>query len=89
MVEPYPKGTKVIIRTFQEMPDGWNGHMFDELMGKTAVIRSSPHRVRDVRSYNYKLDRWEWSWRHTDLIPINGGKLEPNTAFRIKKYENR
>lgn len=86
MDKAYPVGTKVLINTFMRMPDGWNGHMFDELMGQTATIISAPSYIADPRSYNYKLDKWQWAWRHLDLTPVHGVEPEPNLAFRIKKH---
>jgi hypothetical protein len=87
-VSPYPVGTKVRIRKFRRIPDGWNQEMFDYMMGEIAIIRNAPPPGARISTaaYNYKLVNSQWSWRHADFDVLEMPKLEPNSAFRIKKH---
>ena len=87
--ETYPVGAKVRIRERDrgKKPEGWNSDMMP-LIGEIARIslwENGPGR----NEYRYRLNRWEWSWRHCDLILLELPKLNPNSAFRNRKHENR
>lgn len=86
-VKPYPRGTKVRINHFEEVPEGWNTYMFHELMGKTSVIAYAPKDSQiDDREFYYKLVGWDWNWRHRDLCPLDKIANDPNLAFRMRKH---
>ena len=87
-VVPYPIGTKVQIKKFKRMPDGWNSEMFTYMMGQTVTIRSAPMPgcLIDSKSYNYKVNGNTWSWRHLDFKVLEMPEIGPNEAFRMKKH---
>lgn len=77
----YPVGSKVRIKDPGKIPSNWNGHMM-MLVGRTAfVVKSERQGI-----YRYRLDSWDWSWRHCDLELVEMPKLNPNIEFRNRRY---
>lgn len=72
-------GDKVLIRTYDKKPGLWDdsGEMFG-LMGTVHIIER-------LAGLYYKLSGVDWSWREEDLIPLEEGRVDPNTAFQIKR----
>jgi len=85
--QTYPVGSKVKIKSPGGKPDGWNEDMIP-LIGEMALIERC-HDDRLPDRYIYRLNRWEWSWRHCDLELLEAGKLNPNEAFRYRKHAIR
>ena len=77
----YPIGTEVQIVDPGKLPGGWNSEMM-HLIGRKALIVSNNDDLPS--GFCYKLDQWNWSWRHMDLMLVD--LSNPNTAFRVRKH---
>lgn len=80
----YPVGSLVRVKDPGKRPGNWNGDMMG-LIGQTAYIHTAdPHTPKG--SYRYRLANWQWTWRHQDLELLELPKLDPNAAFRNRRY---
>ena len=80
----FEPGDKVLIKTYMHNPDFWDrDRVMFGLMGTTGTVE------RYVGDGRYRLVGLSWTWRGRDLMLIAGAKLEPNTAFRIKRSKRK
>ena len=81
LCKTYPIGTKIAIQDPGDKPANWNPDMM-KLVGCVSYIKQNSNG----HPYRYRLQGWDWTWRHCDLIVLCLPTLDPNKAFRDKKY---
>jgi len=84
-ISTYPVGSRIEIKDPGKQPSNWNSVMMGLIGVSSYIVNADPHKPKG--SYRYRLAHFTWAWRHQDLELLALPKLDPNAAFRKRKYE--